>query len=107
MKLLSQAIVWDVLPAIRAAIAEEPINCGVIRQEAATLPDTTPSAISQYLSGKRGYRIIFEGGIRSLIPGLAGDIIFLSRYSLYHTSGSFDCLFTLITEHHQFPLLSF
>lgn len=74
MKLPCQAIVWDVLPAIRAAIAEELISCGATRQEAATLLDTTPSAISQYLSGKRGYRIVFEDEIRSLIRELAGDL---------------------------------
>lgn len=74
MKLPCQMIVWDVLPAIRAAIAEELIRCGSTQQEAAEILDCAPSAISQYLSGKRGYRIVFEDDIRSLIRELATDL---------------------------------
>ncbi|MBR1368772.1 transcriptional regulator [Methanocalculus chunghsingensis] len=74
MKLPCQVIVWDVLPAIRAAIAEELIACGSTQQEAAVILDCAPSAISQYLSGKRGYRIVFEDEIRSLIRDLAADL---------------------------------
>lgn len=74
MKLPCQAIVWDVLPAIRAAIAEELIRCGVSQQEAARLLQMAPSAISQYLSGKRGYRIVFENGVKASIAGLAHDL---------------------------------
>lgn len=74
MKLPCQMIVWDVLPAIRAAIAEELIRCGSTQQEAAEILDCAPSAISQYLSGKRGYRILFEDDIRLLIRELAADL---------------------------------
>lgn len=74
MKLPCQAIVWDVLPAIRAAIAEELIRCGVSQQEAARLLGMAPSAISQYLSGKRGYRIVFENGVKASIGKLARDL---------------------------------
>ena len=74
MKLPCQMIVWDVLPAIRAAIAEELIRCGSTQQESAQILDCAPSAISQYLSGKRGYRIVFEDEIRSLIRDLAADL---------------------------------
>ena len=55
-----QKIVWDVLPAIRAAIAVELVRCGVSQVEAARMLEIAPSAVSQYLSGKRGYRIEFE-----------------------------------------------
>ena len=54
-----QKIVWDVLPAIRAAIAVELVKCGVSQVEAARMLEIAPSAVSQYLSGKRGYRIEF------------------------------------------------
>lgn len=74
MKLPCQKIVWDVLPGIRAAIAEELINCGVSQLEAARLLDMAPSAISQYLSGKRGYRIVFEDEIREAIVKIALDL---------------------------------
>ena len=54
MKLPCQSIVWNVLPAIRAAIAEELIALGVSQLEAARLLEMTPPAISQYRTGKRG-----------------------------------------------------
>ncbi|MDD1667827.1 MAG: transcriptional regulator, partial [Methanomicrobiales archaeon] len=74
MKTPCQQIVWDVLPAIRAALAAELVKNGVSRQEVARLMDTAPSAVSQYLSGKRGYRIVFEGPAQRLIEDLARDI---------------------------------
>ena len=69
-----QQIVWDVLPAIRAALAAELVKNGVSRQEVARLLDTAPSAVSQYLSGKRGYRIVFEEPVQRSIEELARDI---------------------------------
>lgn len=74
MKLPCQLIVWNVLPAIRAAIAEELNNMGVSQLEAARLLDMTPSAISQYLTGKRGYRIVFEGEVKESLSRLARDL---------------------------------
>ncbi|MDI6866285.1 helix-turn-helix domain-containing protein [Methanoculleus sp.] len=74
MKLPCQLIVWNVLPAIRAAIAEELIALGVSQLEAARLLDMTPSAISQYRTGKRGYRIVFEGEVRASVSQLARDL---------------------------------
>lgn len=74
MKLPCQTIVWDVLPAIRAAIAEELVNIGVSQQETARLLDMAPSAISQYLSKKRGYRIEFEDDVKVAIRSLAQDL---------------------------------
>ncbi|MDD4138532.1 MAG: transcriptional regulator, partial [Methanoregula sp.] len=47
-----QKIVWDVLPAIRAAIAVELVRYGVSQVEAARMLEIAPSAVSQYLSGK-------------------------------------------------------
>jgi len=74
MKLPCQTIVWDVLPAIRAAIAEELVKLGVSQQEAARLLDMAPSAISQYLSKKRGYRIEFEDDVKVAIRSIAQDL---------------------------------
>ncbi len=74
MKTPCQQIVWDVLPAIRAALAAEMVKNGVSRQEVARLLDTAPSAVSQYLSGKRGYRIVFVGPAQRLIEDLAREI---------------------------------
>jgi len=69
-----QQIVWDVLPAIRAALAGELVRNGISQQEVARLLDIAPSAVSQYLSGKRGYRIVFEGPAQKLIENLAREI---------------------------------
>jgi hypothetical protein len=70
-----QKIVWDVLPAIRAAIAVELVKCGVSQVEAARMLEIAPSAVSQYLSGKRGYRIEFEEDVKKSIALLAQDLI--------------------------------
>jgi hypothetical protein len=69
-----QRIVWDVLPAIRAAIAVELVKCGVSQVEAARMLEIAPSAVSQYLSGKRGYRIEFEAYVKRSIEQLAEDL---------------------------------
>jgi predicted transcriptional regulator len=37
--------------------------------------DIAPSAVSQYLSGKRGYRIEFEDDVKKTIGKLAQDLI--------------------------------
>ena len=70
-----QKIVWDVLPAIRAAIAVELVRCGVSQVKAARMLEIAPSAVSQYLSGKRGYRIEFEDEVKKSIALLAQDLI--------------------------------
>jgi predicted transcriptional regulator len=69
-----QQIVWDVLPAIRAALAADLVKKGVSQLEVARLLDMAPSAVSQYLSRKRGYRIEFEDHIRIEIERLAKKI---------------------------------
>lgn len=74
MKVPCQTIVWDVLPAIRAAIAEELVNLGISQQETARLLDMAPSAISQYLSKKRGYRIEFEDDVKDAIRSIALEL---------------------------------
>ncbi|MCS3923657.1 transcriptional regulator [Methanosalsum natronophilum] len=74
MKMPCQTVVWDVLPAIKAAIVEELVNNGFSQQEIAKKLDTTPSAISQYISKKRGYRIVFEDNIRTSIRAIAEDM---------------------------------
>ena len=69
-----QKIVWDVLPALRAAVAVELVNNGVSQVEAARMLEIAPSAVSQYLSGKRGYRIEFGDEIKQSIELLAKDL---------------------------------
>jgi predicted transcriptional regulator len=70
-----QKIVWDVLPAIRAAIAVELVRNGVSQVEAARMLEIAPSAVSQYISGKRGYRVEFEEDVKKSVAILAQDLI--------------------------------
>jgi predicted transcriptional regulator len=69
-----QKIVWEVLPAIRAAIAAELVRNGMSQVEASRILEIAPSAVSQYLSGKRGYRIEFTDGVKESIGVLAQDL---------------------------------
>ncbi len=69
-----ERVLWDILPAIRAAIAVELVKCRVSQVEAARMLEIAPSAVSQYISGKRGYRIEFENKVKMLIKQLAEDL---------------------------------
>jgi len=75
MKSPCEEIVWDVLPSIRAAIAEELIKRGISQKEVSKMLCITPPAVSQYVSKKRGYNIEFREDIREAIGKLAEDLI--------------------------------
>ncbi len=75
MKSPCEQIVWDVLPSIRAATAEELIKRGISQKEVSRMLGITPPAVSQYLSKKRGYNIEFREDIRQAIGILADDLI--------------------------------
>jgi hypothetical protein len=70
-----QEVVWELLPAIRAALAAELVKRGMSQLAASRVLDMAPSAVSQYLSKKRGYRIEFEGEVKQTIEQLAEDIV--------------------------------
>lgn len=70
-----EQIVWDVLPSIRAALAEELIKRGISQKEVSKMLGITPPAVSQYVSKKRGYNIVFREDIREAIVRLAEDLI--------------------------------
>lgn len=70
-----QKIVWDLVPAIRASLAIELVKKGQSQASSAKLLGIAPSAVSQYISGKRGYRIEFQGETKELIEKLAQDLI--------------------------------
>ena len=72
-KLPCETIVWNSLPAIRAAIAVEMVRCGLSQKMVAGILGMAPSAVSQYLSGKRGYRIVFSDEVSKAIAELARD----------------------------------
>ena len=68
-------VIWDVLPSIRAAIAEELVKRDLPQKEISRLLGITPPAVSQYLSKKRGYNIEFGEEIRVSISQLANDLV--------------------------------
>jgi predicted transcriptional regulator len=75
MKSPCEEIVWDVLPSIRAAIAEELVRRGLSQKEVSRLLGITPPAVSQYVSKKRGYSIEFKEEVKADISKLADDLI--------------------------------
>ena len=85
VKVPCQDIVMNIIPAIQASLAAELVNLGVSQVQAAKYLSVAPSAISQYLSGKRGYRIVFDDDINlgeiiialdKVIDGVNRDISF-------------------------------
>lgn len=75
MKSPCEEIVWDVLPAIRAAIAEELVKKGLSQKDVSKLLGITPPAVSQYVSKKRGYSMEFGEEAKTAIGKLADDLI--------------------------------
>ncbi len=75
MKAPCEEVVWDVLPSIRAAVAEELVRRGVSQKDVSKMLGITPPAVSQYVSKKRGYNIVFSQEIRRAIENLADDLI--------------------------------
>jgi uncharacterized protein len=73
-KMPCETIVWDSLPAIRAALAAEMVKQGFSQTMVAKCMKMAPSAVSQYLSGKRGYRIVFSSEVSEAIARLASDL---------------------------------
>lgn len=73
-KMPCELVVWESLPAIRAAIASEMVASGLSQRVVATILGMAPSAVSQYLTGKRGYRIEFTREVRDDIAALAADL---------------------------------
>jgi predicted transcriptional regulator len=68
-------VIWDVLPSIRAAIAEELLKRDLPQKEISRLLGITPPAVSQYVSKKRGYNIEFGAEIKLSLSQLADDLV--------------------------------
>lgn len=75
MKSPCEQVVWDVLPGIRAAIADELVKRGMAQKDVSKLLGITPPAVSQYVSKKRGYNIKFSDEIKESISRLADDLM--------------------------------
>jgi len=69
-------IVWHGLPVIRKEIVRSLVNdYGLTQRQSARLIGITPSAVSQYLSGKRGKIDIVDKEVLDEIKKSAGKII--------------------------------
>jgi uncharacterized protein len=74
MKSPCEIIVWDVLPSIRAALAEELVSREISQKDVSKMLGITPPAVSLYVSKKRGYRIEFDEDVKAAICRLADDL---------------------------------
>ena len=74
MKSPCEKVVWNVLPGIRAAIAEELVKKGVSQKDVSKMLGLSPPAVSQYVSKKRGYSLVFSEKVRGAIERLADDL---------------------------------
>jgi uncharacterized protein len=75
MKSPCEEVIWDVLPSIRAAVAAELVKRGLSQKEVSKMLGITPPAVSQYVSKKRGYNIVFDEATSHAIATLADDLI--------------------------------
>ena len=70
-----EIVVQKVLPAIRAELARIMIEEGLPQQQVANRLGLTKSAISQYVSAKRGTNVSFPSDIEENINELARNLI--------------------------------
>jgi predicted transcriptional regulator len=75
MKFPCEIIVWEVLPCIRAALAEELIKRGLSQNEISKMLGITQAAVSQYTSKKRGSKLNFQEDAKEEIKKLADDLV--------------------------------
>ncbi len=75
MKFPCEIIVWEVLPCIRAALAEELIKRGLSQKEISKMLGITQAAVSQYTSKKRGSKLNFQEDAIEEIKKLADDLV--------------------------------
>jgi len=76
MKRLPQEIeVWYIIPAIRCEIAKAMIKKGIKQRNVARVIGMTDAAISQYMSGKRANKIVFNEKIKKEIDKSVEKII--------------------------------
>ena len=56
----SEVETWYILPAVRKQLVVEMIKLGLSQKKAADKIGITEAAVSQYISGKRGYDVKFD-----------------------------------------------
>lgn len=66
---------WEVLPCIRAALAEELIKRGLFQNEISKILGITQAVVSQYTSKKRGSKLNFQEDAKEEIKKLVDDLV--------------------------------
>ncbi len=84
-----EVVVMHILPSIRAELAKKLVEDGHSQQQVSEILNVTPAAISQYLSGKRGYEIDFDKDVSEEIGKAAGNI-----KNMNEKNEEYDKLFT-------------
>ncbi len=59
MKLPQEIMHWEVIPSIRNQLVKELKELGYNQEKIAEILEITPSAVSQYIKGKRGNHVEF------------------------------------------------
>lgn len=82
MEILPEVEVWYALPAIRRKLAQTMKERGVPQKQIAEVLKIAPSAVSQYVSGKRGSSVLpkeldseFEEAVERIMNGSEDDMI--------------------------------
>ncbi len=70
-----EIIVNYILPSVRAQLSKELVRSGMSQRKVSNVLQVTPAAVSQYISGKRGYALEFEGEALDMIREMAERII--------------------------------
>ncbi|MFH1450838.1 MAG: helix-turn-helix domain-containing protein [archaeon] len=72
-----ELVVWRILPAIRARLAQELAKKGMSQKDIAAQLGITPAAVSQYISKKRGEDFLIDNKlnneIQTIVQGISND----------------------------------
>ncbi len=69
-----EIIVNYILPSVRAQLSKELVQLGNSQRQVSKILDITPAAVSQYISGKRGYALDFSEESSNMIKEIAKEI---------------------------------
>ena len=74
MKSPCELVIWYVLPSVRSELAKEMVKLGLSQKEVASKLGISEAAISHYVKGKRGKKIILDREARNEIKKLAKEL---------------------------------
>ncbi len=69
-----EIIVNYILPSVRAQLSKELVQLGNSQRKVSKILEITPAAVSQYISGKRGYALNFDDDSLDILKKMAKEI---------------------------------